>query len=161
MNSIFVSYQEQIDQKLEEMIALASGRSEEEMRWKPSEDSWSVQEVLSHVEEAIPYWLQEVQNVAAGRSSEWGRTLQDASRLAAVARAKDLSTAFLLEKVADIKWTARQLFQSIEAKDLEIEAASRNPKFGTKPLTFIMDHFVLEHLDTHNKQIQRIWSQRG
>ncbi|MDF2682219.1 MAG: hypothetical protein K0R47_3409 [Brevibacillus sp.] len=161
MNTILTSYQEQIDSKLDEMIALASDLSPDTVHWKPSEDAWSVQEVLSHVEEAIPYWLEEIQNVVNGSSTEWGRTMQDSKRLAAVTRAKDLSTSVLLEKVAQIKGSAQQLLQSITADDLQIEAPSKNPKFGTKPLTFIMDHFVVEHMETHNKQIQRILNQRG
>jgi hypothetical protein len=44
---------------------------------------------------------------------------------------------------------------SLSEDDLNIESPSRNPRFGTKPMSFIVDHLLVEHLDTHLKQIRR------
>lgn len=159
MKKAVTSYQEQIDSKLDEMIALSSTLAEDVVYWKPSAEAWSVQEVLSHVEEAIPYWIGEVVKVANRTSAEWGRTMQDATRLAAIARANDIPTADFLQKLEQTKATIRQSLLPLKEEELKIEAPSRNPKFGTKPLTFIMDHFVIEHIETHIKQIQRNVSQ--
>ncbi|MGG1659885.1 DinB family protein [Brevibacillus sp. NRS-1366] len=149
------SYLEQIEKSLDELIGLASGLSSEVLHWKPANEAWSIQEVLSHVEEAIPYWVNEMENITSGRQKEWGRTMQDPTRLAAVARAHDISTPDLLSRLQKAKTAIRQELQSIKEEELELEAPSRNPKFGIKPLRFILDHFVVEHIESHIRQVRR------
>ncbi|WP_318503144.1 hypothetical protein [Bacillus sp. T3] len=38
---------------------------------------------------------------------------------------------------------------------LKVEAPSRNPRFGMKPISFIVDHLLVEHVIKHYGQIQR------
>ncbi|WP_245934854.1 hypothetical protein [Paranoxybacillus vitaminiphilus] len=38
---------------------------------------------------------------------------------------------------------------------MSVEAPHRNPKFGVKPMTFLIEHFITEHLYNHGKQIER------
>jgi hypothetical protein len=52
------------------------------LNWKPAEEKWSVIEVLCHVDEAISYWLDEINRLVAQPGALWGRGLQDEKRLA-------------------------------------------------------------------------------
>ena len=43
----------------------------------PTEEEWSILQILSHVKEATPYWLNEIKRVLEQPGCEWGRGLQD------------------------------------------------------------------------------------
>ena len=43
------------------MIGTVTRLSEETIRWKPSEEEWSIMQILCHVVEAVPYWLGEIE----------------------------------------------------------------------------------------------------
>ena len=38
---------------------------------------------------------------------------------------------------------------------LDIEAPSRNPRWGVKPASFVLENLLLKHLSNHCGQIQR------
>src|SRR3954463_10781575 len=80
-----------IQQSIENIVNTCKELSEETIRWKPSEEEWSILQILSHASEATPYWLNEVKRVLEQPGVEWGRGLQEANRLAAVANPDALS----------------------------------------------------------------------
>ncbi|KRE82387.1 hypothetical protein ASG89_14095 [Paenibacillus sp. Soil766] len=144
-----------IHQTTDQIIAACQGLSEEALRWKPNEESWSVQQVLCHLEEAIPYWLRELQTMINSPETPWGRGLQHEGRLAAVSDAHERKAPDVLQGLAATKQQVQDVLGSLREEDLQLEAQSRNPRFGTKPLSFIVDHLLTEHLITHLKQIER------
>jgi len=142
-------------QSLDQMIATAKGLSSEMLTWKPAEDKWSVMEVLSHVDEAISYWLDEIGALLQKPGTEWGRGIQDEKRLAAIAAAGSRSLDALLASIDKTKERVQRVLGSISEEALKQEAPSRNPRFGTKPLSFIVQHLLVDHADSHVKQIKR------
>ncbi len=151
MQEAIASIQESIDG----IIQTVKGLSEEQIGFKPSEEAWSVQEVLVHVEEVIPYWLNEIERLRQSPGIEWGRGLQDPARLAAVAQAGQRSTADVLAKIEGMKDLVEGRLSALTEEELKREAPSRNPRFGTKPMRFIVDHLLVEHVAKHLGQIQR------
>lgn len=143
-----------IHQTTDEIVELTKGLSDELILWKPTEEKWSIQEVVCHLEEAIPYWLHELQDTLK-KPAPWGRGLQHEGRLAAVSQAHQRSTADALEGLANTKQQVETILGSIGEDDLKLEAESRNPRFGIKPMSFIIDHLLTDHLVTHLKQIRR------
>lgn len=139
----------------EQIVQVFEGLTDEVIRWKPAEDKWSIMEVLCHVEEAVPYWLREIQSLVQSPGSEWGRGLQHEGRLAAVAGAGNRSIKEVLEAITTSKGQVLEILGSLREEDLNKEAPSRNPRFGTKPLSFIIEHLLVEHQQTHLKQIYR------
>src|SRR3954466_9459850 len=89
-----------IQQSLHDILNVTKNLSEETIRWKPSEEEWSILQVLSHLAEGIPYWLGEVERVVAEPGSSWGRGLQDPARLAAVTNTDQLSVTSVLAEVS-------------------------------------------------------------
>ncbi|MEX2105157.1 MAG: DinB family protein [Bacilli bacterium] len=144
-----------INQTIDEIVNISKELPEEILRWKPEEGVWSIMEVLCHVEEATPYWLNELQQVIASPGIEWGRGLQHEGRLAAVAQASQQTKDKVLKRITDSKQKLRDVLGSLNSEDLSIESPSRNPRFGTKPMTFIVDHLLLAHVDQHLNQIKR------
>jgi uncharacterized damage-inducible protein DinB len=148
-------YQEEMNKYIDEIIQKVEPLSEELIRWKPSEDEWSIIEILCHVEEVIRYWVNELVRVIQAGGTEWGRGLQDEARLAAVRQAEYRAIADVVNGIQEAKQNANEQFSKLNEEDLSIEAPHRNPKFGIKPMTFLVEHFLTEHLANHGKQIER------
>jgi len=128
---------------------------EEALRWKPAAHVWSIAEILGHVQEAMPYWAGEMERVAANPGAEWGRNHQDESRLAAVAGAAQRSRCDGIEGVGKAADAVVTVLRTLHDEDLRIESPSRNPGFGVKPLSFVLDHLIVSHLRGHLNQIKR------
>ncbi|MFD0616193.1 DinB family protein [Paenibacillus sp. GCM10027629] len=146
---------EEIERLSDQLMNQATGLSEAVLNWKPSEEAWSVMEILCHVEEAVPYWLKELECTVKSPGTEWGRGLQDEARLAAVASAGQRELADVMHGIVQGKQMAKEVLGSVRDEDLAIEASSRNPRFGIKPMAFIVSHLLIEHLQKHLNQIQR------
>jgi hypothetical protein len=150
---------ESIHETINHIIQVTEVLPEETIRRKPSKDEWSIMEVICHIEEATPYWLNELQQAVISPGTEWGRGLQHEGRLAAVAQADQRNIQDVLARVGKSKDNVQDILGSFREDDLKVEAPSRNPRFGTKPLAFIVEHLLVEHLATHLKQIKRIIGQ--
>lgn len=146
---------ESIKQSIDQMIETTKSLSEETIRWNPSEEEWSIMQILCHVEEAIPYWLNEIERLLESPGAEWGRGLTDENRLAAVANTEKREVSEVLNKLENVKDQVEKVLSKLSEEDLKSEAPSRNPRFGTKPMSFIVDHLLVEHASKHYSQIQR------
>jgi uncharacterized damage-inducible protein DinB len=145
-----------IQQSLHDILIVTKNLSEETIRRKPSEEEWSILQVLSHLVEAVPYWLGEVERVVTEPGSSWGRGLQDPARLAAVTNTDELSVTDILAEVVLLGQKVASGLQGLDTETLKQESPHRNfAKFGAKPVSFIIDHFIEEHVAGHAKQIQR------
>ncbi|WP_019636440.1 DinB family protein [Paenibacillus fonticola] len=146
---------ESTQRSLEQIITTSKGLSPELIKWKPAEDKWSVMEVLVHMDEALPYWLDEITRLLDKPGTEWGRGLQDEKRLAALASAGQRSLHEVLASLEQIIQRVEQVLGPITSDQLQQESPSRNPRFGTKPLSFVIQHLVVDHANSHDKQIKR------
>ena len=63
------------------------------------------------------------------------------------------------EEIAVLKGLKQQVadrLSNVSEAQLEEENPHRNfEKFGNKPVSFIIDHFIEEHVEKHNGQVQR------
>lgn len=57
------------------------------LRTTPGENEWSALEVMGHIIEMIPYWLDHCHRLIAAAPPRFGRTLDSQERLAGVERA--------------------------------------------------------------------------
>lgn len=144
-----------INQSLDQIVEISKDLNEEILRYKPADDAWSIMEILCHVEEATTYWLNELTQVIASPGIEWGRGLQHEGRLNAVAQSGQRTRDEVLNGIIASKQKVRDVLSPLTAEDLAIESPSRNPRFGTKPMAFIADHLLVEHVEKHLNQIKR------
>lgn len=148
---------EMVDQILDEVHRLP----EDLITWKPADDVWSVLEILCHVDEFIPFWTGETVSVVRDPAGEWGRDHTDSRRLEAVKaaptrRLPDVERS-LRAGVAD----AAARLSTLRETDLQVEARSRNPRWGVKPAAFIVDDLLVHHVEKHLGQIRRNVAQYG
>jgi uncharacterized damage-inducible protein DinB len=125
------------------------------INWVPGEGVWSVMDILCHVREFIPFWTGQTLRIVRRPHEPWGRDHTDTARLAAVAN----TSAYKLEAVlSDIRLAVKQsaeTFQNLSDAELAVEATSRNPRWGLKPASFVVDDLIVHHLAKHIGQIRR------
>lgn len=149
-------YVTSIEQSFDQIYDICNVLTEEVFHFKPSQDEWSIIQILSHINEAIPYWLGEIQRVVEKPGVEWGRGLQDAARLEAVANPERLSSDVVLAEIKEQRQKVGEVLSQLTDEQLAIESPHRNfAKFGNKPVSFIISHFIDEHLAGHVEQIKR------
>ena len=138
-----------------EMLAEVARLPADVITWHPASDVWSVMDILCHVEEFVPYWTAQTMLVTEHPDEKWGRDHTDRDRLAAV-------TNTSARKLSDVEQAIRQGAEASAAalsrlsdSDLDIEATSKNPRFGRKPASFIVDDLIVGHVQKHLGQIRR------
>ncbi|WP_227493907.1 DinB family protein [Bacillus cereus] len=146
-----------VQQSLDQVIQKAEGLSDDVLRWNPNEEEWSVMQILCHLVEAVPYWLDEIEQLLETSGKEWGRGLQNEERLAAVNKSKvdNTSSSDVLKELEALKPQVEQTLNKLDEEKLAMKAPSRNPRFGTKSILFIVDHLLVEHTSKHLGQIER------
>ena len=146
-----------VSESIDRIIETVNGLSEETIRWNPSEEEWSIMQIMAHIVEAVPYWLDEINELVQSPGKEWGRNHLQQRRLDAVSQAAVDATSVteMLQKLEKIKQQVKEGIENLTAVQLAAEAPSRNPNFGTKPLSFIIDHLIDQHVNKHEGQIQR------
>lgn len=148
-------YRRKILERIDTLIARVQGLDEAALRRKPSPEEWSVQEVLCHVAEANSFWLNELRRVVRF-PGPWGRGMDHEGRLAAVAQADFRSPEEVIAEIRETWSLVDTVFSELRESDLDVEAPHRNPKFGTRPMSLLIEHFLIEHLDRHIRQIDRL-----
>jgi fumarylpyruvate hydrolase len=123
--------------------------------WKPAPDVWSVMEILCHVQEFIPYWTTQARNVVARPEELWGRDHTNQDRLAAVSSAPSRRLTDVVEAIRQAAAESAAALAQLSDADLDVEATSRNPRFGRKPAHVIVDHLIAGHVEKHVGQIRR------
>jgi hypothetical protein len=146
---------EQMQATLAEIEAKVAPLPQAWFAWRPAPDVWSILDNLCHIEEFLPYWSGEILAVVTNPGREWGRTHADADRLAAVANTGMRNPASVLQSIHSHLHTMSNLLAPLDDKTLGMMAASRNPRWGTKPVSFILESLLVEHLAGHCNQIQR------
>ncbi|OLN21227.1 hypothetical protein BTO30_15940 [Domibacillus antri] len=149
-------------ESIDRIIETVKGLSEETIRWKPSEEEWSIMQILAHIAEALPFWVEEINQLVQSPGKEWGRNHLHKPRLQAVSPAAvdAISVNEMLQKLEDVKQQVKDGIENLTAEQLAAEAPSKNPNFGTKPMSFIIDHLIDQHVNKHEGQIQRNLSKR-
>jgi len=154
-----MSIQQKIDsitQHIQAIVEVVSPLDDEVIAYIPSPEEWSIAQVLAHLNEAIPYWLGEVENVVSIPNCEWGRGLQHEGRLQAVANPAQIDGRIELETLKKMPALVTEKLSGLTEEQLAMENPHRNfERFGHKPVSFIIDHFIDEHAETHLQQIQR------
>lgn len=153
--SLLKTYQHDMNESIDGIVNKVEGLSEDVIYYKPSEQEWSIIEIIGHVEEVIPYWVNEFVRVVEADGTDWGRGLQDKARLQAVAEAPSRNATDILNGIKEAQQYANAKWETLKEQDLSLEAPHRNPKFGVKPMSFLVEHFITGHLANHVKQIER------
>ncbi|MGO4890377.1 DinB family protein [Anaerobacillus sp. MEB173] len=148
---------ESVNKSIDRILETVKGLSEETIRWKPTEDEWSIMQIIAHIVEALPYWVNEIEQLVETPGKVWGRNHLHEPRLEAVKpeTLNAISVAQMIQALEEVKGQVQAGIEKLTAEQLAAEATSVNPNFGTKPISWIIDHLIDEHVNKHEGQINR------
>jgi uncharacterized damage-inducible protein DinB len=146
-----------VNESIDRILDTVKGLSEETIRWNPTEDEWSIMQIMAHIVEALPYWVDEIEQLVETPGKQWGRNHLQERRLQAVKpeTVDAISVEEIVKELQLVKQTVQAGIENLTPEQLAAEASSVNPNFGTKPLSFIIDHLIDQHVNKHEGQIQR------
>jgi uncharacterized damage-inducible protein DinB len=142
---------------IDDIAAVLKKTDEAALYVKPSETEWSAMQIVSHVLEAVEFWVADLEALLVVPGAKWGRNHEHVRRLAAVAE-----TVVSRIKKEDAITALQNLVPKVEAalvkvteEDLVKTAPSYNPNFDGKPLSFLVDHLIVKHVIGHYGQLVR------
>lgn len=123
---------------------------------KPSEFEWSVMQIASHVIEAVNFWVEDLEALLIVPGAKWGRNHEHVRRLAAVEEnyVASLSKQDIIDQLQSLISLVSAAIAKVTDEDLIKTAPSYNPNFDGKPLTFLIDHLILKHVESHLGQMK-------
>ena len=145
----------QLTRTTDEILAEVQQLPSELIHWVPATGVWTVMDNLCHIREFVPFWTGETLRIVHRPAEPWGRDHSDTARLAAVTN----TAAYRLDEVvAGIRQAVRrsaETLRTLSDEQLAVEAASKNPRWGVKPASFVIDELLVHHVAKHQGQIRR------
>jgi len=115
-------------------------------------ERWDRGQVLSHLAELFPYWVEEVQKVvAAGGQVPFGRVKTTPSRLERIEASRHEDPGVLLDQMdAGVARTV-SLLQDLSEEDLD--RVGHHQSMGDMTVSEAIDEFLVGHLEQHAEQL--------
>lgn len=146
-------------QRLERVAAqldalLSQPQAVQHIRNHPGDGEWSVMQVLGHLAEMIPYWLDHCHRLvaASGEPPAFGRNVDAPERLAGVERGVTGDLADLLSQVDGAIQVAAQAIRNMSPADRLRQGI--HFRYGTITVAQVIEQFVVAHAEEHLAQIQ-------
>jgi DinB superfamily len=114
-------------------------------------ERWDRRQVLAHVAEMLPYWVEQVELVAAGDRVPFGRARTDPGRVGAIEAGRREDPARLLDRVDQGLREALALLERLD--DDALGRVGRHQVLGELTVAAIVDRFLVEHLEEHADQL--------
>jgi hypothetical protein len=122
-----------------------------------AEETWDAAQVWAHIAEFVSYWTDEARDLVAapaGTTPNFGRVKTDQGRIDAIARDRGLPREKLWQKVHDGIESSRAWFSGLTADQLAHTGI--HPTRGTVDVPFILEQFVVKHLEEHADQLDKL-----
>lgn len=130
-----------------------------------AEASWGPPELLAHLEEMLPFWLGEVEQVLDSPAKDgpfpFGRVggADDVLRIGIIGRDRKLP---LRELFARLEADSGRVAARMRAlSDTEAERQGAHPTIGPMSVAAIFERFVTSHIEDHVEQLNRILADAG
>jgi hypothetical protein len=120
----------------------------------PGADAWSAMQVLGHMTEMIPYWLNwcRVLIAATGEPPRFGRTAGSPERLAGVAHGATSKPDVLLAQLEREVRAAAGAIRTLSAA--ERSKRGRSSEGGEITVGEVIESFIVGHAEEHLAQVQ-------
>ena len=155
-NSKVAAIRQNVQNSYAELNALLDGpisaRFAGKLYQTPTENEWSVMESLAHIVEFMPYWAGEAKKLVAQPGQNFGRTMQDEGRLAAL-RTHGHDT--LVQAREALPGSYARLDEILAGlRDSDLELTGRHARYGEHTLEWFINEFITEHLHNHVVQLR-------
>jgi hypothetical protein len=121
------------------------------------ESDWGPKETLAHVDEMIPFWLDQVDRILATGGPApvpFGRTVADPDRIGRIGRDRAVPAGELFERFDREVAAANDRIRALPPEALERVGA--HVRLGEMTVTDVVERFVIDHLGEHGRQLREI-----
>ena len=125
------------------------------IHWVPGDGVWTVMDNLCHIREFVPFWTGETLRIVRRTGEPWGRDNTDTARRAAVTNTASYQLAAVVADIREAVRRSAETLRTLSDEDLASEATSKNPRWGVKPASFVVDDLLVSHVAKHQGQIRR------
>jgi hypothetical protein len=122
-----------------------------------SGERWDAGQVWAHMAEFVSYWIDQVRAILAAHTEEpvpFGRTHEDAGRIAAIARDRTVSVPVLWSATLTDIESLRSFLEKLDERAWHVRGL--HPSRGVMPLDRIFDEFLVGHLEQHADQLSTL-----
>ncbi|MGG1397962.1 DinB family protein [Bacillus salipaludis] len=142
---------------IEDIVAIVKNTEEATLYVKPSENEWSAMQIVSHIIEAVDFWVADLEALLVVPGAKWGRNHEHVRRLAAVNEEiiSRINKDDAINALQNLVPKVEEALGKVKEEDLVKTAPSYNPNFDRKPLSFLVDHLIVKHVLGHYEQIVR------
>ena len=125
------------------------------------ESSWYPPELLAHLAEMLPYWMDQIERVLAGYPEPvpFGRVATDEERIAAIGRDRTLPVGELFDRVADGAQAAAGRLRALSGD--ELDRRGTHPTLGEMTVAAIAERMFIRHLGDHAEQLRELLGRSG
>lgn len=142
---------------IEDIVAILKNTEEATLFVKPSENEWSAMQIVSHILEAVDFWVADLEALLVVPGAKWGRNHEHVRRLAAVNEeiVSRINKDDAINAMQRLVPKVEEALGKVKEEDLVKTAPSYNPNFDGKPLSFLVDHLIVQHVLGHYGQMVR------
>src|SRR5690625_458566 len=144
---------------IQEIVDLLQELDEETIRAYPKPEQWSIMQITSHLNEAIPFWIKHIEDVVKDPSVKWGegRSFFDNSRLYAISdkHISCLTVNVVMKNLKKLPPAIEKILFSLNNTKLNTTAKSDKLPFKDKTVKYIFKKEVVNHIKGHVYQIKR------
>lgn len=148
---------ETFEKCIDEIVTVVKNTEEAALFMKPSENEWSAMQIVSHILEAVDFWVADLEALLVVPGAKWGRNHEHVRRLAAVDEnvVSRMNKGAAITSLLNLVPKVEAALAKVKEDDLVKTAPSYNPNFDGKPLSFLVDHLIVKHVTGHYEQILR------
>lgn len=148
---------ETFKKSIDDIVAVVKNMEEATLYVKPSEKEWSAMQIVSHIIEAVDFWVADLEALLVVPGAKWGRNHEHVRRLAAVDEnvVSCIKKEYAITKLLNLVPKVEAALARVKEEDLVKTAPSYNPNFDGKPLSFLVDHLIVQHVTGHYGQMVR------
>lgn len=122
-------------------------------------EQWDAGQAWAHVTEFVPYWQGEIERVVAGaaRGEEpvaFGRSVADEGRVGAIEAGRHEPPAQQMARLAAALRVIRSYLLGLD--DAAWAARGIHPRRGEMTVADITERFVVDHLEEHADQLEKL-----
>jgi uncharacterized damage-inducible protein DinB len=148
---------ETFKKSIEDIVTVVKNTEEAALYVKPSDDEWSAMQIVSHVVEAVAFWVEDLEALLVVPEAKWGRNHEHVRRLAAVDEnvVSRITQEDAIAALQNLVPKVEAALVKVTEEDLVKTAPSYNQNFDGKPLSFLIDHLIVKHVSGHYGQLVR------
>ncbi|MEH7249741.1 DinB family protein [Neobacillus niacini] len=148
---------EMFKKSIEDIVAVVKNTEEAALYVKPSDNEWSAMQIVSHIVEAVAFWVEDLEALLVVPGAKWGRNHEHVRRLAAVDEnvVSGITQEDAIAALQNLVPKVEAALVKVTEEDLVKTAPSYNQNFDGKPLSFLIDHLIVKHVSGHYGQLVR------